>query len=310
MKVGRKQYHIPVSIGRSQNQAFAHERSNLLFGKIHYRDNLPSNKFLWLVPPCDLRRTSADTQRAKINLEFIRGLSGLGENRGFENGSNAHFYTLEFVPGEIHYFRFFDCTDVAFFALLLSGAKLCKMAKTESNMLALGTSAPEFRLPDTNSNYFYSFDDLRGEKGTLVMFICNHCPFVHHVLDEVLMLVNDYRVLGIGVMAISSNDAVQYPQDGPAEMKEFAFRNRIDFPYLYDETQDVARAFDAACTPDFYLFDPQDKLFYRGRLDGSRPGNGIPLSGSDLRSALDSVIFNRTFNQQQLPSIGCGIKWK
>lgn len=184
------------------------------------------------------------------------------------------------------------------------------MARTPSNMLPLETLAPSFRLKDTNSNYYYSFDELKGIKGTLVMFICNHCPFVHHVLEEVLMIANDYRVQGLGIIAISSNDAEKYPQDGPEMMREFAFQNKMDFPYLYDETQEVARAFDAACTPDFYLFDAQDKLFYRGQLDDSRPGNGIPLSGSDLRNAIDAVIYNRSIAEPQKPSLGCNIKWK
>jgi peroxiredoxin len=184
------------------------------------------------------------------------------------------------------------------------------MARTPSNMLPLGTPAPSFRLKDTNSNYHCSFEELKGSKGTLVMFICNHCPFVHHVLDEILMIANDYRVQGLGIIAISSNDAEKYPQDGPEMMREFAFKNRIDFPYLYDETQDVARAFDAACTPDFYLFNAQDQLIYRGQLDDSRPGNGIPLSGSDLRNAIDAVIYNRSIAEPQKPSIGCNIKWK
>lgn len=184
------------------------------------------------------------------------------------------------------------------------------MARTPSNMLALGTPAPDFRLKDTNSNYHYSFTDLKGSKGTLVMFICNHCPFVLHVIDEIIMIANDYRVQGLGIIAISSNDALQYPQDGPEMMTEFAFQNRMEFPYLYDETQQVAKAFDAACTPDFYLFDSQDKLFYRGQLDDSRPGNGIPLSGSDLRNAIDAVIYNRSIAEVQKPSLGCNIKWK
>ena len=184
------------------------------------------------------------------------------------------------------------------------------MARTPSNMLSLETLAPSFRLKDTNSNYYYSFDELKGSKGTLVLFICNHCPFVHHILEEVLMIANDYRVQGLGIIAISSNDAEKYPQDGPAMMTEFAFQNKIDFPYLYDESQDVARAFDAACTPDFYLFDAQDKLFYRGQLDDSRPGNGIPLSGSDLRNAIDALIYNRSVAGPQKPSLGCNIKWK
>ncbi|SHL09576.1 thioredoxin family protein [Flavobacterium chilense] len=184
------------------------------------------------------------------------------------------------------------------------------MARTPSNMLALGTVAPNFKLKDTNSNNEYSFEDLKGSKGTLVMFICNHCPFVLHVIREIVMIANDYRVQGIGVIAISSNDIEKYPQDAPELMTEFAFKNKVDFPYLFDESQEVAKAYDAACTPDFYLFDNQNKLFYRGQLDDSRPGNGIPLSGSDLRSAIDALIYNRSLNEIQKPSIGCNIKWK
>lgn len=184
------------------------------------------------------------------------------------------------------------------------------MAKTPSNMLPLGTPAPAFKLKDTNSNYHYSFEDLKGDKGTLVMFICNHCPFVLHVIEEIVMIANDYRVQGLGIIAISSNDIEKYPQDGPEMMTEFAFKNKIEFPYLYDENQEVAKALDAACTPDFYLFDAQDKLFYRGQLDDSRPGNGIPLSGSDLRNAIDAIIYNRSMAEPQKPSIGCNIKWK
>jgi len=184
------------------------------------------------------------------------------------------------------------------------------MAQTASTMLPLETPAPKFRLKDTNSSRTLSYDELKGTKGTLVMFICNHCPFVIHVIDEIVRIANDYRVQGIGIVAISSNDVVQYPQDAPMMMTEFAFKNKIDFPYLYDETQEVAQAYNAACTPDFFLFDAQDKLFYRGQLDDSRPNNGIPLSGNDLRSAIDAIIYNRTLASPQKPSIGCNIKWK
>ncbi len=184
------------------------------------------------------------------------------------------------------------------------------MSNTPSNMLALGTIAPEFYLKDTNSNQSFSFSDLKGEKGTLVMFLCNHCPFVHHVIEEIIMIANDYRVQGIGIVAISSNDVQNYPQDSPELMTEFAFENKFEFLYLYDETQEVAKAYDAACTPDFFLFDNQDKLVYRGQLDDSRPANGIPLSGSDLRGAIDGVIYNRIINPDQKPSLGCNIKWK
>ena len=185
------------------------------------------------------------------------------------------------------------------------------MSRTASNMLALGTVAPYFHLKDTNSvDSILSFSDVKGEKGTLVMFICNHCPFVHHVIQEVVRIANDYRVQGLGVVAISSNDVVNYPQDSPELMTEFAFDNNFEFPYLYDETQEVAKAYDAACTPDFFLFDNQNKLVYRGQLDDSRPGNGIPLSGNDLRGAIDGVIYNRIINPNQKPSLGCNIKWK
>ncbi|MFV5688286.1 thioredoxin family protein [Flavobacterium sp. ZT3R25] len=184
------------------------------------------------------------------------------------------------------------------------------MSKTASKMVSLETVAPEFHLKDTNSNEWFSFSDLKGEKGTLVLFICNHCPFVRHVIEEIVMIANDYRVQGIGVIAISSNDVSKYPEDAPELMTEFAFENKMEFPYLYDETQEVAKAYDAACTPDFFLFDDQNKLVYRGQLDDSRPGNGIPLSGNDLRGAIDSVIYNRIINPNQKPSIGCNIKWK
>lgn len=184
------------------------------------------------------------------------------------------------------------------------------MANTPSNMLPLGTQAPEFILKDTNSNNHYSFSQLKGEKGTLVMFICNHCPFVLHVMEEIIMVASDYKVQGIGMIAISSNDPIAYPQDGPEQMAEFAFEWSLDFPYLFDETQLVAKSYDAACTPDFYLFDSQDKLVYRGQLDESRPGNNIPLSGSDLRNAIDGLLYNRTIQQNQKPSMGCNIKWK
>jgi peroxiredoxin len=179
-------------------------------------------------------------------------------------------------------------------------------------MAPIGTVAPEFYLKDTNSTaaIYLSFADIKGEKGTLVMFICNHCPFVHHVIDEIVRIANDYRVQGIGVVAISSNDIHKFPQDAPELMTEFAFENNLEFPYLYDETQEVAKAYNAACTPDFFLFDNQDKLVYRGQLDDSRPGNGIPLSGNDLRGAIDGIIYNRIINPDQKPSLGCNIKWK
>jgi peroxiredoxin len=184
------------------------------------------------------------------------------------------------------------------------------MSLTPSNMLPLGTVAPEFHLKDTNSNNHYTFNDIKSKKGTVVMFICNHCPFVIHTIEELVRVANDYRVQGIGFVAISSNDIEKYPQDGPEKMTEFSFEYKMEFPYLYDESQEVAKAYDAACTPDIYLFDAEDKLFYRGQLDDSRPNNGIPISGSDLRNAIDALIYNRTFDEIQKPSMGCNIKWK
>ncbi|MEM7087227.1 MAG: thioredoxin family protein [Bacteroidota bacterium] len=184
------------------------------------------------------------------------------------------------------------------------------MALTPSNMLPLGTIAPDFTLKDTVTDNSMSLSELRGEKGTVVMFICNHCPFVIHVNEEIVRVANDYRVTGFGFVAISSNDVEKYPQDGPQKMWENAQANHYPFPYLYDETQDVAKAYDAACTPDFYVFDAEMKLVYRGQLDNSRPGNGIPSNGRDLREALDNILNNNIQRQDQKPSIGCNIKWK
>ncbi|MBP4137531.1 thioredoxin family protein [Flavobacterium geliluteum] len=184
------------------------------------------------------------------------------------------------------------------------------MAQTASNRFPLGTIAPNFKLKDTNSNDTYSFEDLKGSKGTLVLFIANNCPFVLHAVPEIIMIANDYRVQGLGVLAISSNDSISNPENSPEMMTEFAFQHKIDFPYLFDESQEVAKAYDASCTPDIYLFDSQDKLFYHGQLDDSRPGNEIPLSGSDLRSAIDALIYNRSLKNPQKPNMGCGIKWK
>ena len=184
------------------------------------------------------------------------------------------------------------------------------MALTPSNMLPLGTSAPNFTLVDTVTKNMYSLQDVKGKKGTVVMFICNHCPYVKHVNDELIRICNDYRVTGFSFVAISSNDAERYPQDGPYEMYKTAQKLGYPFPYLYDETQEVAKAYDAACTPDFYLFDADLKLVYRGQLDNSRPGNSIPLIGRDLREALDNILNNHPQRSDQKPSMGCNIKWK
>lgn len=184
------------------------------------------------------------------------------------------------------------------------------MARTISKMVPLGSNMPHFSLLNTQTNKELSYKECVGEKGTVVIFMCNHCPFVHHVLDEIIRVSNDYTVQGIGFVAISSNDVTLYPEDSPEKMYDFAFKNNMNFPYLFDEKQEIAKLFDAACTPDFFVYDSNGKLVYRGQLDDSRPGNGIVLSGADLRSALDGILTNRPINQKQKPSIGCNIKWK
>jgi thiol-disulfide isomerase/thioredoxin len=184
------------------------------------------------------------------------------------------------------------------------------MARTLSNMLPLGTKAPDFHLLDTVSNQFKTLQALKGTKGTLIMFICNHCPFVKHVNAQLAQLAKDYASKGINCIAISSNDIDAYPQDAPIYMKQNALAEGFCFPYLYDATQEVARLYEAACTPDFYVFNADLHLVYRGQLDASRPGNGIPVTGKDLRNALDNMLNNKAISALQNPSIGCGIKWK
>ena len=184
------------------------------------------------------------------------------------------------------------------------------MALTESNMLPLGTKAPSFNLLDTVSSEMISLDQVRGENGTLVVFSCNHCPYVIHINHELVRIANEYMVKGIGVVAISSNDVENYQDDSPDKMNIVARVLKYPFPYLYDEDQSVAKAYDAACTPDFYIFDNNDHLIYRGRMDASRPNSGIPLSGADLRFALDAVILGVKKIKPQIPSAGCNIKWK
>ena len=184
------------------------------------------------------------------------------------------------------------------------------MALTESNMLSLGTQAPDFSLPDTVSGNQLSFSDVRGEKGTVVIFSCNHCPFVVHLNHEIVNMANEYKARGLGFVVISSNDVDNYPDDNPDKMRIVAKVLKYPFPYLYDESQSVAKAYDAACTPDFYLFGADNTLAYRGRMDGSRPGNDIPVTGSDLRSAMDAVLMGLLDISPQIPSAGCNIKWK
>lgn len=183
------------------------------------------------------------------------------------------------------------------------------MALTPSNMLPLGTPAPDFELPDTVSGRRLGLRQLASARATLVMFICNHCPYVKHVNPELVRLARDYQPRGVAMIAISANDAANYPADAPERMAEVAAEQGYSFPYLYDRSQDAARAYQAACTPDFYLFDGALRLVYRGRLDGSTPGNGVPLSGADLRGALDAVLAGEPLTADQQPSLGCNIKW-
>src|SRR5579859_4165590 len=178
------------------------------------------------------------------------------------------------------------------------------MALTESTMLELGTMAPDFALPDVVTGKTVRRDDFRGQKGLLVMFICTHCPYVKHIEKGLAELANDYAGK-LGIVAISSNDAEKYPDDGPEGLREQAQRLGLRFPYLYDESQSVARAYDAACTPDIYLFDNDMKLAYRGQFDGSRPGNGVPITGQDLRAALDALLRGEKPSADQKASIGC-----
>jgi peroxiredoxin len=179
-----------------------------------------------------------------------------------------------------------------------------------STMLPLGTKAPEFTLPDVVSDRELSLDQLASERATLVMFLCVHCPYVKHVNAELVRLANDYTPRGVAFVAISSNDVERYPQDSPENMRRTAEELGYPFPYLYDESQEVARAYQAACTPDFYLFDGERRLVYRGQLDDSRPSTDTPVTGHDVRAALDALLDGRDVPTEQIASIGCGIKWK
>jgi peroxiredoxin len=183
------------------------------------------------------------------------------------------------------------------------------MALTPSTMLDLGTKAPDFRLTDTEGKTV-SLDDFRGAPALLVVFLCNHCPYVKHVRHELARLGRDYQARGAAVVGISSNDVAAYPDDSPEKMRQEKAEVGYTFPYLYDESQEVAQAYQAACTPDFFLFDRDQKLVYRGQLDDSRPGNPIPVTGKDLRAALDAVLAGAPAPEKQRPSMGCNIKWK
>jgi peroxiredoxin len=184
------------------------------------------------------------------------------------------------------------------------------MALTPSNMIPLGTLAPDFTLPDTVTGNSFSLQELRGEKATVVMFLSNHCPYVKHVNNQLVQIANEYQPKGVKFIGISSNDIVSYPEDAPDKMKETALQCGYPFPYLYDESQQVAKAYDAACTPDFYIFNKDLKLVYRGQLDDSRPSNKIPSTGKDMRAALDNILSGKEVSPYQRPSIGCNIKWR
>jgi peroxiredoxin len=184
------------------------------------------------------------------------------------------------------------------------------MAATSSTMLALGTRAPDFSLRNAVDDTVVSLSSLHDKPAVLVMFLCNHCPFVIHVRDQITRIAAEYMPKGLGVVAINANAVETHPQDGPPEMRKLAQQLGWRFPFLFDETQEVAKAYRAACTPDFFLFDRDRKLVYRGQLDDSRPGNGVPVTGRDLRAAIDAVLAGSAVSEIQKPSVGCGIKWR
>lgn len=184
------------------------------------------------------------------------------------------------------------------------------MAKTPSNMIPLGTKAPDFTLFDTVSGKMLSLNELKSSVATVIFFICNHCPFVKHINSGIVNLVNEYQKKEIRFIAINSNDVTKYPEDSPEKMAETAQQCHYSFPYLFDETQAVAKAYNAACTPDFYIFNAEMKCVYRGQLDDSRPGNDIPVTGKDIREALNCILEGKSVSLNQKPSIGCNIKWK
>jgi len=184
------------------------------------------------------------------------------------------------------------------------------MSLTPTKPIAMGFDMPEFNLVDAITNRMVSSKDITGERGTLVIFMCNHCPYVLHVIHELIKIGYDYIPKGIGVVAINSNDVVNYPDDHPDRMRELALSLKFPYPYLFDETQEIAKAYDAACTPDFNLFNAEGKCVYRGQLDSSRPGNDNPVNGKDLRTALNLVVDGKPVSEKQIPSTGCNIKWK
>ena len=183
------------------------------------------------------------------------------------------------------------------------------MALTKSNMLPLGFKAPNFSLPNVVNRNFESLEVLKGHRGTLVVFMCNHCPYVIHLLDEFVSLAAEYKTKGINTIAISSNNVNTHPADSPDKMKKLALKKNFSFPYLYDQSQEVAKSYDATCTPDFFLFDQEINLVYRGCFDQSRPGNNTPITGNHLRNAIDLLLLGEPISEEQFPSMGCNIKW-
>lgn len=184
------------------------------------------------------------------------------------------------------------------------------MAETPSAMVQLGSKAYDFTLPDTISGKQISLDEIKSDKATVVMFICNHCPYVIHIVEKLSEVVKEYQEKGISFVAISSNDVENYPQDSPDKMKEFAAVHKFTFPYLYDETQEVAKAYKAECTPDIFVYDKDLTLVYRGQFDDSRPSKDTPVTGKDLKAALDNILAGNPVDENQIPSVGCNIKWK
>ena len=180
----------------------------------------------------------------------------------------------------------------------------------ETTPIPLGFQAPDFKLPDTITGKDLSLNDLKSDKATVVMFICNHCPYVKHVIDGIVSMANDYIPRGVSFIAINSNDVENYPEDSPEKMKEFAKEKAFPFPYLFDESQEVAKAYHAACTPDFSIFDGNLECAYRGQMDPARPGNDKPVTGEEIRAALDAILDGKPVPEQQVPSVGCSIKWK
>lgn len=184
------------------------------------------------------------------------------------------------------------------------------MAETASTMLPLGTKAPPFELIDTRTQKVVSLDEVKSDKATVVMFICNHCPYVKHILKKVIEVANQYQQKGVSFIAINSNDITHYPSDSPDNMQKLAERNGFTFPYLFDETQEVAKSYQAACTPDFYIFDADLSCVYRGRFDDATPSSQKPVTGKELTHSLDQVLEGKSVNADQKPSLGCNIKWK